>query len=74
MSSDEQRKKLKDILDGKREYMVERGLCAWNGEWGPVYAQQRVEGAETETINRMRLMVLRDQLALYEEVCCLRSC
>jgi hypothetical protein len=67
-SSDEQRKKLKDILDGKRQYMVERGLCAWNGEWGPVYAQAIVEGEKSEEINQMRLMVLRDQLTLYEEV------
>jgi len=67
VGSEKQRKKLEDILDGKRQWMVERGLCAWNGEWGPVYAQESVEGDKTAEINKTRIKVLEDQLALYEK-------
>ncbi|KAG6811579.1 hypothetical protein H0H92_006743 [Tricholoma furcatifolium] len=51
----------------KREWMDERGLCVWNGEWGPVYARREYDGEETDRINTRRESVLRDQLAIYKE-------
>ncbi|KAG6833299.1 Endo-1,4-beta-xylanase 5 [Tephrocybe sp. NHM501043] len=51
----------------KRNWMDERGLCVWNGEWGPVYARKEYEGDETEKTNTRREAVLRDQLAIYKE-------
>jgi len=67
VSSDDQRKKLQSVVDGKRQWMVDRGLAAWNGEWGPVYAQESVEGDKTEEINKRRILVLRDQLDIYSK-------
>ncbi|KAG6837586.1 hypothetical protein H0H93_007000 [Arthromyces matolae] len=51
----------------KRQWLDERGLCVWNGEWGPVYARKEYEGDQTEAINARREKVLRDQLAIYKE-------
>jgi len=47
--------------------MDERGLCVWNGEWGPVYARQEYEGKETDAINERRYQVLKDQLDIYHQ-------
>ena len=49
--------------------MDERGLCVWNGEWGPVYAREEYEGKDRmDEINERRYMVLNDQLQLYKRV------
>lgn len=48
--------------------MDERGLCVWNGEWGPVYAREQYDGPETDAINEQRYRVLHDQLAIYNNV------
>lgn len=48
--------------------MDERGLCVWNGEWGPVYARKQYEGTETDGINETRYKVLNDQLEIYTKV------
>ncbi|KAG6841639.1 Endo-1,4-beta-xylanase 5 [Blastosporella zonata] len=66
-SSDEQRRRLKRSYEKKREWMDERKLCVWNGEWGPVYARKQYEGEATESINESRYKVLKDQLAIYNE-------
>ena len=68
-SSDEQRKKLEEGLVAKQQWMVDRGLCIWNGEWGPLYARETVEGDKAPAINEMRYCVLNDQLELYSKVC-----
>ena len=52
----------------KREWMDARGLCVWNGEWGPVYARKEYEGDEMDTINERRFAVLSDQLEMYQQV------
>jgi hypothetical protein len=52
----------------KRKWMDERGLCVWNGEWGPVYGRKEYDGEETEEINKRRYMVLKDQLEIYQQV------
>ena len=48
--------------------MDERGLCVWNGEWGPVYARRQHDGDATGAINKTRYKVLKDQLEIYKAV------
>ena len=50
--------------------MDQRGLCVWNGEWGPVYARKEYEGDLTDRINEERYRVLKDQLEIYNKVSC----
>ena len=50
--------------------MDERGLCVWNGEWGPVYARKEYEGERTDAINEERYRVLKDQLEIYNKASC----
>jgi hypothetical protein len=66
--SDEQKRRLRRSYEKKRSWMDERGLCVWNGEWGPVYARKQYEGDRTDAINTERYQVLKDQLAIYNQV------
>ena len=63
--TDEQRRRMRRSYEKKRAWMDERGLCVWNGEWGPVYARPEYEGNATDEINERRYNVLNDQLQLY---------
>ncbi|ESK84613.1 glycoside hydrolase family 5 protein [Moniliophthora roreri MCA 2997] len=67
--SDEQKEKMRKTYQGKRQWMDERGLCVWNGEWGPVYAREEYDGGKEkmEEINKRRYMVLKDQLEIYRQ-------
>jgi hypothetical protein len=58
----------------KREWLDQRGLCVWNGEWGPVYARREYEGDATDVINDSRIRLLKDQLAIYKKVRAHRPC
>ncbi|KAF9532235.1 glycoside hydrolase family 5 protein [Crepidotus variabilis] len=51
----------------KRQWMDDRGLCVWNGEWGPVYGRKEYDGDATEEINLRRYKVLKYQLDIYEK-------
>ncbi|KAH9840772.1 glycoside hydrolase superfamily [Rhodofomes roseus] len=64
--TEEQRRRMKRSYEKKREWMDARGLCVWNGEWGPVYARKDYEGAEMDSINERRFAVLNDQLEMYQ--------
>ncbi|KAF8648883.1 hypothetical protein AX16_006158 [Volvariella volvacea WC 439] len=66
-SSEAQLKRLRKSYQRKREWMDQRGLCVWNGEWGPVYARRQYEGEATDAINERRYKVLKDQLDIYNE-------
>jgi len=66
--TDAQKEWMTALYRGRRAWMDERGLCVWNGEWGPVYAREEYEGVETENINQRRYMVLKDQLEVYKQV------
>lgn len=66
--TEEQMRRMKRSYEKKREWMDQRGLCVWNGEWGPVYARKEYDGDETDEINDRRYNVLKDQLAIYHEV------
>ena len=74
VGSDAQRRRLRRSYEKKREWMDARGLCVWNGEWGPVYARREYEGAATDAINEERYRVLQDQLAIYNKVRARRRC
>ncbi|KAL1943731.1 hypothetical protein VTO73DRAFT_4176 [Trametes versicolor] len=63
--TEEQRRRMRRSYEKKREWMDERGLCVWNGEWGPVYARKEYEGDAMDEINERRYNVLKDQLELY---------
>ncbi|KAI0808028.1 glycoside hydrolase [Fomes fomentarius] len=63
--TEEQRRRMRRSYEKKREWMDERGLCVWNGEWGPVYARKEYEGDAMDEINERRYNVLHDQLELY---------
>ncbi|KAI0067491.1 glycoside hydrolase family 5 protein [Artomyces pyxidatus] len=65
--SPEQKEKMVRGYKRKREWMDARGLCVWNGEWGPVYARKEYEGEKTDEINVRRYAVLKDQLDLYQK-------
>ncbi|KAF8966808.1 glycoside hydrolase [Flammula alnicola] len=67
VGSDEQKRRLKRSYEKKRAWMDERGLCVWNGEWGPVYARKPYEGSATDAINTRRYQVLKDQLDIYSK-------
>ncbi|KIM37507.1 glycoside hydrolase family 5 protein [Hebeloma cylindrosporum] len=66
VGSEEQRTRLRRSDEKKREWMDERGLCVWNGEWGPVYARPPYDGEATDAINKTRYRVLKDQLEIYK--------
>lgn len=68
VGSAEQQRRLRRSYEKKREWMDERGLCVWNGEWGPVYARKAYDGDATDAINRRRYHVLKDQLEIYNKV------
>lgn len=65
--TDEQRRRLRRSYEKKKEWMDARGLCVWNGEWGPVYARKEYEGEQTDLINQHRYNVLKDQLEIYNK-------
>ncbi|KIJ45500.1 glycoside hydrolase family 5 protein [Sphaerobolus stellatus SS14] len=67
VGNEEQKGRLKRSFERKQEWMVERGLCVWNGEWGPVYARRQYDGEATDSINESRYRVLKDQLEIYDQ-------
>ncbi|KAF8587347.1 glycoside hydrolase family 5 protein [Ramaria rubella] len=62
-----QQARLRRSFERKRTWMVEKGLCVWNGEWGPVYARKQYDGQQTDEINEARYRLLKDQLQVYDE-------
>lgn len=66
---EDQVRRLIRTYEKKREWLDKRGLCVWNGEWGPVYARKEYDGDATDTINHTRIHLLKDQLAIYNRVC-----
>lgn len=62
----EQNEQLQKSFDRKREFMDSHGVPCWNGEFGPVYADPRVD-KDAKTTNAARLAVLKQQLSMYKE-------
>ncbi|KAF8227460.1 glycoside hydrolase family 5 protein [Tricholoma matsutake] len=67
VGSEKQLSRLKRSYEKKKEWMEDRGLCVWNGEWGPVYAREQYDGDATDSINKQRYKLLKDQLAIYTQ-------
>ncbi|KIM87823.1 glycoside hydrolase family 5 protein [Piloderma croceum F 1598] len=67
VGSEEQHRRMQRSYEKKREWMDERGLCVWNGEWGPVYARREYDGDKTDEINEVRYRVLKAQLGIYNK-------
>lgn len=67
VGNEQQLHRLQRSYEKKREWMDQRGLCVWNGEWGPVYARKQYEGEAAEEINKVRYQVLKDQLQIYNK-------
>ncbi|THV02398.1 glycoside hydrolase [Dendrothele bispora CBS 962.96] len=67
VGNETQQRRLRRSYEKKREWMDERGLCVWNGEWGPVYARKQFDGEDTDSINEVRYHVLQDQLQIYKK-------
>ncbi|KAF7298865.1 Glycoside hydrolase family 5 protein [Mycena indigotica] len=70
VANETQLRRLRRSYEKKREWMDERGLCVWNGEWGPVYARKQYDGEATDEINATRYQVLKSQLDLYNQDRC----
>jgi hypothetical protein len=63
----EQKARLEQQFLRKAEFMHARGLPVWNGEFGPVYANARDDGAEWEAVNDARYGLLGEQLRIYDK-------
>lgn len=62
--TDEQKAKLQAQLDRKVAFMREKKVPIWNGEFGPVYADERVD-SNAESVNNARFHMLKEQLDIY---------
>jgi hypothetical protein len=62
----EQNATLRRQFERKVSFMREKGVPIWNGEFGPVYSDARVD-KDAETTNQSRYGVLREQLKIYAE-------
>lgn len=47
----EQKKTLRVTYEKKVSFMKRNGLCIWNGEFGPVYANEKDDGPDWLAIN-----------------------
>ncbi|RAH71728.1 glycoside hydrolase family 5 protein [Aspergillus aculeatinus CBS 121060] len=62
----EQKQHLERSYLRKVEFMNQHGTAIWNGEFGPVYENPRVE-VEADTINEERYNLLGEQLRIYDK-------
>ena len=62
----EQNEKIEQTFLRKMTFMQTHKVVAWNGEFGPVYADPRLE-PDAETINQERYNLLGAQLAVYDK-------
>lgn len=64
--TEDQLQKIEQQFLRKASFMQERKVVAWNGEFGPVYSDPRVD-ADAEEINQERYNLLGAQLAVYDK-------
>ncbi|KAH7329464.1 glucan 1,3-beta-glucosidase [Stachybotrys elegans] len=64
--TDEQKAKLRASFKRKVEYMQQAKVPIWNGEWGPVYQDERRDPDAAAT-NKKRFALLQEQLKIYRE-------
>ncbi|KAH7410518.1 glycoside hydrolase superfamily [Phaeosphaeria sp. MPI-PUGE-AT-0046c] len=64
--TDAQKSKLRKSFERKVAFMREKKVPIWNGEFGPVYADERVDPEATKT-NDARFHMLKEQLNIYHQ-------
>ncbi|KAM5350728.1 hypothetical protein ACJ41O_007233 [Fusarium nematophilum] len=64
---EDQKEKLRASFERKVQFMREKKVPIWNGEFGPVYQNEKKEGAEGIKTNAKRFALLKEQLAIYKE-------
>jgi hypothetical protein len=64
--TDEQKSKLERQFLRKADFMNQYKTPIWNGEFGPVYANPRLD-ADHEEVNAARINVLDEQLRVYDK-------
>ena len=62
----EQNTQLERQFKRKAAFMTSHGTPIWNGEFGPVYANPRLE-ADAEAVNADRYRLLAQQLSIYDK-------
>ncbi|ODQ80987.1 glycoside hydrolase family 5 protein [Babjeviella inositovora NRRL Y-12698] len=62
----EEKQNLLKLYSRKIEYMKQKKVPVWNGEFGPVYASEARGDINYEKANQRRYQVLKDQLAIYK--------
>ncbi|KAF4448681.1 hypothetical protein F53441_7935 [Fusarium austroafricanum] len=65
--TEEQNTKLRQSFERKVQFMREKQVPIWNGEFGPVYQNEHKEGEEGVKTNVKRFNLLQEQLAIYRE-------
>ncbi|KFA71212.1 hypothetical protein S40288_03848 [Stachybotrys chartarum IBT 40288] len=65
--TDEQKSKLRSSFERKVEFMRQKQVPIWNGEFGPVYQNEAKEGLEAVKTNSKRFALLEEQLSIYAE-------
>lgn len=63
----EQKAKLRSSFERKVKFMRAANVPIYNGEFGPVYASGEENGMSAEEVNKCRIALLREQLAIYRE-------
>lgn len=66
LGTDEQNQTLERQFTRKAEIMYRLGTPIWNGEFGPVYANPRLD-EDAEKINEKRYALLGQQLTIYDK-------
>lgn len=69
IGSEAQKQKLESQFLRKSEVMYRLGTPIWNGEFGPVYANPKLD-ADHEEVNKSRYGVLDAQLSVYDRYAC----
>ncbi|ORY61061.1 glycoside hydrolase family 5 protein, partial [Leucosporidium creatinivorum] len=65
--SDEDKQKVRKDYERKIGFSKKTNSPIWNGEFGPVYATEEVDGPDFQTINDARYAALGEQLRVYKE-------
>lgn len=63
----DQKDKLRQSFERKVQFMREKNVPVWNGEFGPVYQDEKKEGVSAIKTNQKRFALLEEQLSIYRE-------
>jgi Cellulase (glycosyl hydrolase family 5) len=66
IGSPDQKDRLERQFLRKARFMHERGLPVWNGEFGPVYADDQLDD-DAQATNEARYALLAEQLSIYDK-------